>query len=299
MQLESGMDVSSYEVSQSGKRGSTSEDEMPLLLAESDMPAYASAKNILPFVLICCDIDIVSTGIDTYVQEAAESKDPQLIRLPVNPRGRADLLRELKQSRKRVGLQLEHGMGWMYTLPQSRRQGGRVNSADSKRGISVDNADVAELVYISVCTDTVIDGGLRLLEQRLEVLLSPLVGNGLESMMYYDEPRVEGSEGPSDEARGREMSSSRLLSAYEDKIKLQVQRYVDQVLEELSSDQADVLRDVNSKVYKKEDQLRKLKEELVQERKMQENLLRDMRVYGEQNNNDSKGRGKVRGSKFN
>lgn len=55
-------------------------------------------------------------------------------------------------------------------------------------------------------------------------------------------------------------------------------------------------------VYRKESQLQALKAELVQERKLQENLLRDMRVYGDQGGSNADGKsnkGKPRTSKYN
>ena len=124
------------------RSGSGSEDDIslvPLLLqggarGEKIMPAYTTAQQVKPLVLLCCDIDIVSTGISVYLQEAVNSnKDAQMIRLPVNASARGDLLRELKGSKKLVGLQLEHGLGWVYTVPPSRRQGGRVRE-DSAGG---------------------------------------------------------------------------------------------------------------------------------------------------------------------
>ena len=282
----------------SGFRGGK-DDTSSMLLGEAEMTSYQAAKKLVPLVMICCDIDIVTTGIATYLQEAAASKDPQMIRLPVNASARADLLGELRCSKKVVGLQLEHGMGWVYTIPPSRRQGGRVSTSDGKKA-TFSNAEVISLEYICVCTDSVVEGGLKLLEQRLEVLLAP----SLEGTMGHGGLQEDEEETLFDErgniVAGKVASSSTVLKTFEANLKQQVGRYVDQVLEELTSEQADVLRDVNGKVHRKEDQLKQLKEELVQERKLQENLLRDMRVYNDQGNGgDTKGKGKPRTSKYN
>jgi hypothetical protein len=267
-----------------------------MILPESEMTAYSSAKNTTLLLLICCDVDIEATGINAFIQQASASSDPQMIRVPVNSSARSDLLKELKQSKKYVGLQLEHNMGWIYTFPPSKRPGGRVTSAESKRGGPVDNAEVVNVDYVCVCTDSFIEGGLKLLEQRLEILLSPMVGVGLGGLGYnMNNSREElindtvytTNNNSFENTDVNSISSSSILKKYEENLRMQVQKYVDQVQEELTSEQADVLRDVDDKVAKKEDQLKKLKEELVQERKLQENLLRDMRVFGDQNNNNS------------
>lgn len=296
--------------SPSGGGGGGEGEDTAMLLGEADMPAYRAAQQMTPLVLLCCDLDVAATGVSAFLQDAASAKEPQTIRLPVNASARADLLRELRGSKKAVGLQLEHGMGWLYTLPPSRRQGGRAsasptsNSAEGRRAgtTGFNNAEVVSLEYICVCTDSLLEGGLKLLEQRLEVLLTPSVGG----WTLEDQHEGDGDESPPSEG-GLNVSSSASASAvlkrYEGKLKQQVQKYVDQVLEELTTEQADVLRGVSGQVQRKEDQLRQLKEELVQERKLQENLLRDMRVFGEQgggsgNDGGGKAKGKTRSAKY-
>ena len=272
-----------------------------LLIPISEMPAFESAQQLNTVVLLSCDLDVISTALISYIEEAAApGKEPQMIRLPVNANARGDLLSELQRSKKLVGVQLEHDLGWIYTVPPSRRQGGRAR----ENTVEVDNAEVIRLEYICICTDRLagVEGGLKLLEQRLEVLLSPpagcalgirrgdeVDGNGVGNVQNHIHSPLNSKSGA--------ISNNDVLETYEARLQEQVARYMDHALEELNSEQADVLRDVDDKVLRKEDQLQALKAELVRERKMQENLLRDMKVFD--TSNDSKSKGKGRASKFN
>lgn len=73
-----------------------------------------------------------------------------------------------------------------------------------------------------------------------------------------------------------------LLGSLEDKVELEVKRYLQNLWEEVEPEVADRLRAVDEEVLNKEDRLRSYNEEIEEERSKQESLLKGLRVSQQQ-----------------
>mmetsp|Transcript_16847 Transcript_16847/g.25337 ORF Transcript_16847/g.25337 Transcript_16847/m.25337 type:complete len:757 (-) Transcript_16847:91-2361(-) len=238
------------------------------LLEDSEMDALVEARKMQPLIVLSCNIDLEQSGIKKHLEGP---HGHATIRIPSTDAARREMMRELRKARKAVGVEIDHGMGWMYALPfgDSRDRNEQPNSPQN--GVTFSSSIIIE--YVCLCTSPPIEGGIKGLEQKLEIMMMP-------SRAHSD--WLGKSPSGSD--------SSSFLSEFDEQIHGEVRKYVDQVLEELEEEQANTFRAADDEMLNKESMLRSLKEELAQERRVQEGLLKDMRgAHGSSSSKQSKG----------
>jgi hypothetical protein len=74
----------------------------------------------------------------------------------------------MKKAKKVIGMEVEHGRGWIYVLPSGDCRA-TVYSTDSN------NTNLSPIVldYVCLCTNPMIEGGVKGTEQKLEALTIP------------------------------------------------------------------------------------------------------------------------------
>lgn len=82
------------------------------------------------------------------------------------------MLAEMKKAKKVIGMEIEHGRGWIYVLPSGDCRA-MVNSADIDPFLGAIHQSSLILDYVCFCTNPPIEGGIKGTEQQLEVLMTP------------------------------------------------------------------------------------------------------------------------------
>jgi hypothetical protein len=185
--------------------------------------------------------------------ENSSSVSRNRIRVPLTDSSKKEMLSEMKKAKKVIGMEVEHGRGWIYVLPHGDCRGHTSLVLD----------------YVCLCTNPLIEGGVKGTEQQLEALTVPafVPSDWLVSQMSPSFTSVPPStvwtltDTPQRIFWPRMMqrcvgSTSTVAHPSSFQIHHEVKNYVGQVFEELDSDQADVFRGIDAEINGKEGQLR-------------------------------------------
>lgn len=104
------------------------------------------------------------------------------LRLPSTESSKREMLIEMKKARKVMGVELEQNRGWLYVLPNGEC---RAKNMDENESNSILSSSLL-LDYVCFCTSPIIDGGLKSIEQQLEILMAPVLSPTDWYLIYFN-----------------------------------------------------------------------------------------------------------------
>lgn len=190
----------------------------------------------------------------------------------------------MKKAKKVIGMEVENSRGWIYVLPHGDcRAMNPSNWAASSSSRPILHSSLI-LDFLCLCTNPPVEGGIKGVEQQLEVLMTPSLSVANWFSLVSDINLLSHSLDPQRQPEVNILASFDAevtihLSLFWSPLKIhnEVKNYVGQVFEELDTEQANTFRAVDAEVAAQEEQLRGLRDDVMTEKKIQENLLKDMR----------------------
>ena len=219
-----------------------------------EMPLLSQAMASKIILLLSCRLDLNAAGLG---DQSMNSGNPNKLTMPLSSSARAEIINGLRQSPKAVSLDVDviGGQdtitGKLYVLP---------NMHDTTSG---SKCSIVSFEFASICISPSFEAcDLKSLESKLETFIMPR--NSIDINLN-------------------------ILTDYEGEVAKSVKRYIDQVLEEVDDTTAISLRNTDTAMAQKEIALRHIKEEIDKERKVQENILKDLKkeVANAESNNSS------------
>ena len=115
-----------------------------------------------------CELNLKRSGIIKYFESITTRNR---LRLPSTDSLKHDMLIEMKKARKVMGVELEQSRGWLYVLPNGECRGKNMDENESNTSMT----SSLLLDYVCLCTTPSIDGGIKSIEQQLEVIVAPVL----------------------------------------------------------------------------------------------------------------------------
>jgi hypothetical protein len=160
--------------------------------AAENMPTYKSARNAKLLLLVSCELDVSLLDLSGAA--------PPRIRLPASTSARQEMAADLRRARKPVAFEMEIPLAaregspaaappvsHIYTVPEAVCHQAFAATRQRQRGAHTDtdssDAFPVEVRFVSMCVSPLVDGvvgigGLKALEIKLELILTPSEGSG-------------------------------------------------------------------------------------------------------------------------
>ena len=118
-----------------------------------------------------CELNLKLSGMMKYFESSTSTRNR--IRIPLTESSKKEMLSEMKKAKKVIGMEVENSRGWIYVLPHGDCRAMNPSSwaaTSSSRPILHSSLIVD---YLCLCTNPPVEGGIKGVEQQLEVLMTP------------------------------------------------------------------------------------------------------------------------------
>jgi hypothetical protein len=214
----------------------------------------AKQSNIL--LLVCCRVDLSRVSFSSL--QSSSTNTSSGIVIPTNNIMKKEICSDLSSSRKSVSIPIEgkHNHS-LYILPPK----------DAMNALWIEFASLVITPLPDMATPAGVNGTnlVRMLEGRLEAMTLPVQIKDKHDKNTYSASCIP--------------SATKALHHFEKEAHGLMRELVDHIMEEVTPEQAQWLKDVDTNMKEREDKIRSMRDKIDIERKGHDTVLKDLRAH--------------------